>query len=199
MPEPCRRAFTLIELLIVVAIIAILAAIAVPNFLSAQIRAKVAKVEADFASLCVAMESYYVDNHDYIPALPGAFFREMAQLTTSVGYLAQIPLDPFKPYDICPQDRDHDTICLSPTSSQIHDGGGYNMIRFSQNSILPDKYYYGFQSLGPDHDYEVSYYLPMWTLAWRQTFINNTYDPSNGLISSGEIFRFGPSDFRNLR
>src|SRR5689334_5457792 len=59
------KAFTLIELLIVVAIIAILAAIAVPNFLEAQVRSKVSRVKADQRSLATAVESYYVDNNSY--------------------------------------------------------------------------------------------------------------------------------------
>src|SRR5688572_6112143 len=59
------RAFTLIELLIVVAIIAILAAIAVPNFLEAQVRAKVSRVKADIRSMATAIESYAVDNNKY--------------------------------------------------------------------------------------------------------------------------------------
>ena len=62
------RAFTLIELLIVVAIIAILAAIAVPNFLEAQVRSKVSRVKSDMRSLATGLESYYIDNNQY-PAM----------------------------------------------------------------------------------------------------------------------------------
>jgi prepilin-type N-terminal cleavage/methylation domain-containing protein len=59
------RAFTLIELLIVVAIIAILAAIAVPNFLEAQTRAKVSRIKSDQRTIATALESYAVDNNVY--------------------------------------------------------------------------------------------------------------------------------------
>jgi len=65
-----RRAFTLIELLIVVAIIAILAAIAVPNFLEAQVRAKVSRVKNDARAVATAMDTYYVDNNSYPPQGP---------------------------------------------------------------------------------------------------------------------------------
>ena len=60
-----QNAFTLIELLIVVAIIAILAAIAVPNFLEAQTRAKVARVRSDQRTLATALETYNLDNNGY--------------------------------------------------------------------------------------------------------------------------------------
>jgi len=60
-----RKAFTLIELLIVVAIIAILAAIAGPNFLESQTRAKTARVKADHRAIATGLEAYYVDNNVY--------------------------------------------------------------------------------------------------------------------------------------
>ena len=60
-----QKAFTLIELLIVVAIIAILAAIAVPNFLEAQVRAKVSRVQSDLRSQATGIEAYYVDHNRY--------------------------------------------------------------------------------------------------------------------------------------
>ena len=62
-----RKAFTLIELLIVVAIIAILAAIAVPNFLEAQVRAKVSRVKNDMRTGATGLEAYAVDYGKYIP------------------------------------------------------------------------------------------------------------------------------------
>ena len=71
-----RRAFTLIELLIVVAIIAILAAIAVPNSLEAQVRSKVARVKSDMRATETALESYAVDNSKY-PSLNAASFGQI--------------------------------------------------------------------------------------------------------------------------
>jgi prepilin-type N-terminal cleavage/methylation domain-containing protein len=65
-----RRAFTLIELLIVVAIIAILAAIAVPNFLEAQTRAKISRVKSDQRTIATAIEAYFVDSNRYPPQGP---------------------------------------------------------------------------------------------------------------------------------
>ncbi|MCX7766497.1 MAG: prepilin-type N-terminal cleavage/methylation domain-containing protein, partial [Candidatus Sumerlaeia bacterium] len=62
-------AFTLIELLCVVAMIAILAAIAIPNFLEAQVRSKIARVKQDQAFISAAMEAYFCDYKMY-PTLP---------------------------------------------------------------------------------------------------------------------------------
>jgi len=57
--------FTLIELLIVIAIIGILAAIAIPNLLSAVQRGKQKRTMADMRSLATAIEAYAVDNNVY--------------------------------------------------------------------------------------------------------------------------------------
>ena len=106
-----KRAFTLIELLIVIAIIAILALIAVPNFLEAQVRAKVSRVHADQRTLATALESYLVDwGHAPIglwellranPKFLGLADLRLGQaasyamLTTPVGYVGSLPRDPF--------------------------------------------------------------------------------------------------------
>ena len=110
---PPRAAFTLIELLIVVAIIAILAAIAVPNFLEAQTRSKVARVKSDMRTLSGALQAFYTDHGWYIYhggeefqhivdamwSLPGwysppAGYPE-ATLTTPVAYISSVLMDVF--------------------------------------------------------------------------------------------------------
>ena len=84
-----RKAFTLIELLIVVAIIAILAAIAVPNFLEAQTRSKVSRMKSDMRSLATGLESYCVDNNKY-PINPASGVLPcygLGLLSTPIAYM----------------------------------------------------------------------------------------------------------------
>ena len=65
-----RGGFTLIELMIVVAIIGILAAIAIPNFLRFQLKAKSSEGKTNIAAIRTAEESYFAEYGNYVSALP---------------------------------------------------------------------------------------------------------------------------------
>jgi general secretion pathway protein G len=65
MPRPRETGLTLIELLIVVGIIGVIAALAIPNLLNAIDRAKQKRTMADLRSLGTAVQAYSVDNNFY--------------------------------------------------------------------------------------------------------------------------------------
>ena len=56
-----RRGFTLVEIMIVVAIIALLAAIAVPNFLRARKRSQAARILEDLRAIDAAQDQYAIE------------------------------------------------------------------------------------------------------------------------------------------
>lgn len=58
-----RGAFTLVEIMIVVAIIALLAAIAVPGFLRARKRAQASKILNDLRLIDAAVDQYAIENN----------------------------------------------------------------------------------------------------------------------------------------
>ena len=182
-----RIAFTLIELLIVVAIIAILAAIAVPNFLEAQVRSKVSRAYADMRSIATALESYYVDSNHYPWPYPWETMGLGAtnipnELSTPIAYISSTAgiIDPFS----------------------VKVGGRYPLYkRFGY--IVDEKYstgtyFNGWIKLTDENEKAIG----KWRLDgfgpvgrsgpeggpsnWPN---ESTYDPTNGTVSRGALYR----------
>ncbi len=181
------HAFTLIELLIVVAIIGILAAIAVPNFLNAQIRAKVANAQADMKSLSTALETYHLDNNIY-PPTPNTSgnlrFARLAKLTSPVAYMSSVPLDPFRKgidpnnTGILFQAEDSAYPLWDPEYADARRTSGTVFDWIPQQK--GNKGAYVLHGAMPDTDYEAAEGMPL-----------HFYDSSNGVRSGGDYYRFG--------
>lgn len=77
--------FTLLELLVVVTLIAIIAALAVPQYKNSVLKAKESVLKEDLYQFEVLIDQYYADKGKY-PATLDALVEE--------GYLRRIPLDP---------------------------------------------------------------------------------------------------------
>lgn len=219
-----QKAFTLIELLIVVAIIAILAAIAVPNFLEAQTRAKVSRVKADMRSAATGLESYAIDwntypydgyNYDGTGWGAGAFnyWYLSKLLTTPQAYLTTcIFIDPFR------QEQSSLTHWqlnnLRYTNIESTWGIKWDQIQSGADAV--SIYYphltaeYGgwrINGAGPDRTYgppnsgsTASWPGKAEAMGYPVGNIPLPYDPTNGTVSPGDILRSqaSPTGYTNV-
>ncbi len=88
-----KRAFTLIEILIVVVILGILAAIVIPQFSDASTQANNANVRSQLQTLRGQMELYKVQHSDVYPDLVADGWADLI----AGDYIQQAPRNPLQP------------------------------------------------------------------------------------------------------
>ncbi len=101
-----QRGFTLIEIMVVVVILGILAALVVPQIMSRPDQAKVTVAKGDIKAISAALDMYKLDNHSYPNTQQGleALVRKPsgnppARNWNPDGYLKRMPVDPWgNPY-----------------------------------------------------------------------------------------------------
>lgn len=187
-----------------------LGALAVPNFLEAQTRAKVSRARADMRSLATACEAYYVDWNAYPyyatgdlsvnaglsggerdashPSFHAPVEGGIGGITTPIAYITRFPTDPFAAdggtfmyWSIQPNRPDMTGKIVGKDSALK--GVGWIMV-----------------SAGPDGDFDIAGDWDVYDPAIAQPSerliggINSrgsafTYDPTNGTKSNGDIWR----------
>ncbi len=205
--------FTLIALLIVVAIIALLAAIAVPNFLEAQTRARISAVKADQRTGDRALNSYRVD-YNTIPYtdILGVIFR----LTTPVAHLSSplqaaffdlhdkyyglgtaygnsiVELYGMIPFGVYNREWYNDVYKVLNTAPGTSTASG-PWIYETNFQVFAQTGEYMMLSQGPHggNAYEPYSSPPGYGWIWL------SYDPTNGTISNGNIIRLDGRGIQN--
>jgi prepilin-type N-terminal cleavage/methylation domain-containing protein len=193
-PGNRRRAFTLIELLIVVLIIAILAAIAVPNLLEAQTRAKSARARADLRTVATALEAYCGVFGEYPPNRKSIYYSLPYELTTPIAFLTSRDLlDPFSlhpdPKTIPEQyivfARYYSYHKIVGPEGMADDNNPWESIDAPPRNLTAFLKYGAWRmySSGPDR----TFFDGVWNTDERSFDIE--YDPTNGTVSFGNIHR----------
>ncbi|MCX7717924.1 MAG: type II secretion system protein GspG [Candidatus Sumerlaeaceae bacterium] len=204
-PAGCNRdhrAFTLVELLIVVAIIAILAAIAMPNYLEAQTRSKVSRTKADMRSLAAAIEAYRVDTNHYPPPYGVAVGGRdsLSILSTPLAYITSGKLlDPFASQNPAINrvaltyeamnafNQIIESPALPPYSVAPSDPTAQPTMWWWVASRGPNQRYDGFGVAPNPSIQQAIYEADLNPGAW----LGMVYDATNGTVSRGNIYRAG--------
>ena len=192
-----RQAFTLIEMLIVVAIIAILALIAVPNFLEAQTRAKVSRAKNDLRSLANAVMAYRVDDIEWPlnPQYPTDHHRDIVDahgwpwqqgiwfiLTTPISYITSVPREPFSRHfnEQWGNWKDYYRAWNVTNNAEIGSWGSPDTYYLAKNGVP-----ILMCSVGPDRVEDIA---DGTAGGMGATGGMTIYDPTNGTVSWGDIY-----------
>lgn len=176
------KGFTLIELLVVVGIIAILAAIALPNFMEAQTRARVTRAKADLKSAVTCLELYHVDHNAY----PEPLWR----LSTPVAYAA----DAYAPDVFANPEQwfalGYVQASVGSTQAFLEQFGVVGSTP-AQRATMASCQYFVFSN-GPDR-LDEALESPNTAfrdvIRWPGATLSYFYNPTNGTVSRGDIMR----------
>ncbi len=199
------KAFTLIELLIVIAIILILISIALPNFLAAQVRAKVTHVNTELRTYAIGLDAYHLDWQKY-PLLKSGWHYDamlgLMPLSSPVPYIKTSNFeDPFKSAGNLLQGWTPEYAYHYVWAYYKWTGDGGKKQGFPTRTFgdhwpgVPNLDAACVWSLGPYSIMKSIHVVPEWALAmWVNREYGRSHDqiysPTNGTVSEGGIIRY---------
>ena len=123
---PSEAGLTLVEMIVVLAIIALVAALIVPNVIGRPDQARVTVADTDLKTIAAALKMYRLDNGDYPTTQQGLAALAAKPSVSPIpnnwspeGYLPQVPADPWgRPY-----------VYQSPGAA----GGGFDLMSYGKD------------------------------------------------------------------